>query len=167
VLYATIAARVGLAMAGVNLPKHFMLRVGTGDETIFVDPFHGGDLLDREGCERRISGLVGQPVTLSELQLAPCGHDQVVSRMLRNLKMIYLERHDYAAALPVLRRLAALDQGDPREQRDLGMLCLQLDRPAEAIDPLQAYLDARPQDQDAEIVRALLRAARREVALRN
>jgi regulator of sirC expression with transglutaminase-like and TPR domain len=167
VLYAKIAARVGLTMAGMNLPMHFMLRVGSGDATIFVDPFHAGAMLDRKGCERRISELVGQPVALSEEQLAPCGNDLVVARMLRNLKTIYLEQQDYAAALPVIRRLAALNQGDPHEQRDLGMLCLQLDRPAEAIDPLQAYLDARPQDQDADIVRPLLRAARREMALRN
>jgi regulator of sirC expression with transglutaminase-like and TPR domain len=167
VLYATIAARAGLVLEGVNLPAHFLLRLGGGDDTIFVDPFHSGALLDREGCERRISEMVGQPVALSELQLAPCGPDLVVSRMLRNLKAIYLGRHDYAEALPVLRRLAALNPGDPHEQRDLGMLCLQLDRPAEAIDPLQAYLDARPQAQEADVVRPLLRAARRETALRN
>lgn len=167
VLYATIAARVGLPMAGVNLPAHFMLRAGSGDETIFVDPFHSGALLDRRGCERRISKLMGQPVTLSELQLAPCGHDQVVSRMLRNLKALYLTTHDSASALPVQRRLAALNPGDPDEQRDLGMLCLRLDRPAEAVGPLQAYLAARPQAHDADAVLKLLGAARREVASRN
>jgi regulator of sirC expression with transglutaminase-like and TPR domain len=167
VLYTTIAARVGLPMAGVNLPSHFMLRAGSGDATIFVDPFHAGALLDRDGCERRISQMVGQPVTLSDLQLAPCGHDLVVARMLRNLKAIYLATHDSASALPVQRRLAALNQGDPVEQRDLGMLYLQLDRPAEAIDPLQAYLDARPHADDADVIGPLLRAARREMASRN
>jgi len=167
VLYASIAAGVGLEMAGVNLPAHFMLRVGSGESTIFVDPFHAGAVLDRQGCERRISQMVGQQVALSDLQLAPCGHDLVVARMLRNLKTIYLEQHDYPAALPILRRLAALNPGDPHEQRDLGMLCLQLDHPAEAITPLQAYLDARPQAPDADAVLPLLRAARRNVALRN
>jgi regulator of sirC expression with transglutaminase-like and TPR domain len=171
VLYATIAARVGLALSGVNLPSHFMLRVGDGreddDRPLFVDPFDEGALLDRQGCEEAISKRVGQPVTLSDIQLAPCGHDLIVARMLRNLKAIYLEQHDHAAALPVLRRLAALNPGDPQEQRDLGMLCLRLDRPADAIAPLQAYLDARPNAQDADMIGPLLRAARREVALRN
>jgi len=167
VLYARIAERVGLVLEGMNLPAHFMLRSGRGDDTIFVDPFHAGALLDRKGCTERISEMIGRPVTLSESQLAPCSPDLVVSRMLRNLKTIYLEHQDHASALPVLRRLAALNPGDPREQCDLGMLCLQLDRPAEAIDPLQAYLDARPQAQEAEVIRPLLRAARREMALRN
>ena len=39
------------------------------------------------------------------------------------------------------------------------MLCLQLDRPAEAIAPLQS-LHARPEPEDADAIRAL-RAARR------
>jgi regulator of sirC expression with transglutaminase-like and TPR domain len=167
VLYASIAGRAGLELAGVNLPAHFMLRAGSGDATIFVDPFHAGALLDRKGCERRIAQLVGQPVALSDLQLAPCGHDLVVARMLRNLKTIYLDQHDYMAALPVVRRLAALSPHDPHEQRDLGVLCLRLDRPAEAIAPLEAYLEARPQAPDAGTVGPLLRAARRDMALRN
>ena len=167
VLYRAVAHRLGLEMEGVNLPAHFMLRVGRGDETIFVDPFHAGALLDRQGCERRVAELVGRPVVLSDLELAPCGLDLVVTRMLRNLKAIYLRGHDFSTVLPVQRRLAALNPDDPLEQRDLGMLCLQLDRPAEAIAPLQSLLDARPEPEDADAIRALLRAARREVATWN
>jgi regulator of sirC expression with transglutaminase-like and TPR domain len=167
VLYRAVAYRLGLLMEGVNLPAHFMLRVDRGDETIFVDPFHAGALLDRQGCERRVAELVDRPVVLSDLELAPCGLDLVVTRMLRNLKAIYLRGHDFSTALPVQRRLAALNPDDPLEQRDLGMLCLQLDRPADAIAPLQSLLDARPEPEDADVIRALLRAARREVATWN
>ena len=84
--------------------------------------------------------------------------------MLRNLKSIYLGAHDYLSALPVQRRLAAVAAQEPVEQRDLGMICLQSDRPGEAIDPFQAYLTARPDAEDAETVAALLKTARRVVA---
>ncbi len=67
----------------------------------------------------------------------------------------------------VQRRLAALDPDSPAEQRDLGMLYLRLDRPADAIAHLQSYLDACPPDPDAEDIHALLRAARRDAAMRN
>ena len=164
VLYGALAGRLGLEVSGVNLPAHFMLRVGHGDSTIFIDPFHAGALLDRAGCERCISKVVGQSVALSELQLAPCSVTQVVSRMLRNLKALYLQRDEFTIALPVQRRLAALDPGEPQEQRDLGMLCLQVDRPGDAVEPLEVYLRARPDADDAHAVGSLLRAARREVA---
>jgi regulator of sirC expression with transglutaminase-like and TPR domain len=167
VLYWAVATRVGLEMAGVNLPAHFMLRVGEGDATMFVDPFHSGVMLDHEGCMRRISELAGEPVALIESQLAPCPIDVIVSRMLRNLKAIYLHGRDFASALPVLHRLAALNPNDPDELHDYAMLCFKLERPAEAIAPLQAYLAVRPHADDAATIQSLIRAARREVATWN
>lgn len=166
-LYWSLAERLGLEVGGLNLPAHFMLRIGHGGSMVFVDPFHSGALLDRHGCQRRISQLVGRPVELTEQQLSPCGVEVVVSRMLRNLKTIYFETHDYLAALPVQRRLAALRLSDPAELRDLGMLCIQIDRPMEAIAPLQAYLKACPGAPDGDAVLGLLRNVRREVALWN
>jgi regulator of sirC expression with transglutaminase-like and TPR domain len=167
ILYWTLAERIGLPIDGVNLPAHFMLRVDRDGLSVYVDPFHGGVLLDRHGCQRRVSALLGRPVELTEQQLAGCGPKAVVTRMLRNLKTIYLETDDHLAALPIQRRLAALRRGDPDEQRDLGMLYLHADRVADAIDPLQAYLRACPGAADSDTVRNLVRAARREVALWN
>jgi len=167
VLYWTLAERLGLAMFGVNLPAHFLLRIGERESTLFVDPYHAGAILDRRGCELRVSEIAGESLRLTDPQLAPCDQGVVVARMLRNLKAIYLRNHDFPTALPVLRRLAALRPADPEEQRDLGILCLQLDRPAEAIDPLQSYLNAAPGAEDHDQVHTLLGMAKREVALWN
>lgn len=168
-LYWRIAERLGLPVSGLNLPAHFMLRVGSGDATVFVDAFHDGALLDREGCRKQVSRAVGQEVELSDDRFAPCPADQIVARMLRNLKTIYLQTYDYPSAIPVQRRLAALNSGDPSEMRDLGMLYLRVDRPADAVPPLQAYLDTCPPEPDPETeeIRALVRVARREVAMWN
>jgi regulator of sirC expression with transglutaminase-like and TPR domain len=84
--------------------------------------------------------------------------------MLRNLKAIYLGAEDYPAAHLVQRRLAAVAVDEPAEQRDLGMLCLQLDRPGEAVDPLAAYLRSRPDAPDGPNIRTLLATARGLVA---
>lgn len=167
VLYWTLAERLGLTMGGVNLPAHFMLRLGRSESTIFVDPFHSGAILDRQGCEKTISEILGQRVELTDLQLAPCSVETVVSRMLRNLKALYVRNHEFTSALPVQRRLAALNAADAAEQRDLGMLCLRVARPAEAIGPLETYLKVRPDADDAEAIDALVRAAKREVAAWN
>ncbi len=168
VVYWRVAQRVGLSVGGLNLPAHFMLRVGsTAQDSIIVDPFHSGALLDREGCRKQIARQIGRPVAIDEALFEPCSMVQVVSRMLRNLKTIYVQSHEYAAAVPVIRRIVALNPQDYEEQRDVGLLLLRLDRPAEAIASLQAYTDARPENADAEDVRALLRVAQREIALRN
>ena len=54
-----------------------------------------------------------------------------------------------------------------RLRRDLGVTCLRLDRPGEAAEHLQAYLDRTEAPQDAEVVGTLIRAARRDLAARN
>ncbi len=167
VLYAQIAGRVGLELGCVNVPMHFLLRVMRGDKLLFVDPFHEGRTLDLPGCERFLSDLAGRPVRVGPEDCVPCDPSVTVARMLRNLKTVYLEQRDYASALPVARRLAALRANDLAEQRDWGMICLQADRPGEAVDPLRRYLESAPHASDAGTVQSLLKGALREVALRN
>ena len=40
-----VGRRLGVPLAGVGMPGHFLLRDKV-DPTVFVDPFHGGRLLD-------------------------------------------------------------------------------------------------------------------------
>lgn len=162
VLYQAIAGRLGVTLSPVNSPAHFLLRLDDG-ETTFIDPFHSGDLLDREACERRIVEVAGRPLMHAEARLSPCSAATVVARMLRNLKAVFVGQEDFASAYIVQRRLALVAE-DPLERRDLGMLCLQLDRPGEAIDPLAAYLKSRPKADDAETVQTLLSNARAIIA---
>jgi regulator of sirC expression with transglutaminase-like and TPR domain len=163
-VYGAIAKRLGLAVAGVDLPLHFMLRVDDGDETCFVDPFHAGALYDRLGCERKLSEIAQQPVILSDAVVEPCSSQTLISRMLRNLKAIYARSGDIASVLPIQRRLTAINHRDPGELRDLGILCVQADRLGEAIEPLQAYLEVCPEASDATEIKDLLVGLRREVA---
>lgn len=164
ILYQAVAGRLGVDLAPVNSPSHFVLRLESeGEPPTFVDPFHRGDFLSLDACRRRIGELAGWPGPIPTERLAPCSPRTVVARMLRNLKAIHLGREDFAAALVVQRRLAEAAE-DPRERRDLGILCLQLDRPGEAVDPLEAYLKTRPDADDARTVADLLAAARSTLA---
>jgi regulator of sirC expression with transglutaminase-like and TPR domain len=164
VIYWAVAESLGLPVAGANLPAHFMLQVEDGDRTWFVDPFHSGAVMSREMCRRRLSEILQQPVDLDDAMAAPCTAATVVTRMLRNLKAIYLRGEDPASVLPVQRRLAALNPRDADEVRDLGVLCLQAERPGEALDPLQSYLESSPTDALVPEISALLAAARRQLA---
>lgn len=167
VLYARVARSLGLPIAGVNLPAHFMLRVDTPRGAVFVDPFHEGALLDAQACRKRLSLIVGSPVSLTDAQMEPCCDRTLMVRLLRNLKANYLREHDYASVLPIQRRLVSLLTDDPMEHRDLGMLFLRLDRPAESIAPLQAFVDGHPAAPNLDEMRDLLRAVKIEAAQRN
>jgi regulator of sirC expression with transglutaminase-like and TPR domain len=164
VVYWAVAEPLGLSVAGVNFPSHFMLRVEDKDRTWFVDPFHSGAVMSREMCRRRLSEILQQPVELDDAMVAPSSVAMVVTRMLRNLKAIYLRAEDLPSVLPVQRRLAALHPHEGEEVRDLGVICLKAERPGEAVDPLQAFLAAAPSDARAPEIARLLDAARRRLA---
>jgi regulator of sirC expression with transglutaminase-like and TPR domain len=167
VLHWTIGERLGLRINGVNFPHHFMLRVDDEGQTWFIDPFHEGAVMDRTACARRLSEISQKTVVLTDDMTAGCSIKVVVTRMLRNLKLIYVSLEDIASILPVQRRLTALNPQDPSELFDLGVLCIKADRLGEAIDPLQAYLDSSPPAARAREITALLKIARRRVAESN
>jgi regulator of sirC expression with transglutaminase-like and TPR domain len=167
IVYRAVALRIGMELDGVNLPAHFMLRAGRGDDAIFIDVFHQGTLLDRDGCRRVIESIIGRPIAWREEMFAPCSTAAIVTRMLVNLKSIYLEQGGFPEAISVLQRLVALHPDDAGHRRDLGMAALAIDRPGLAIDPFQNYLAMRPQADDAPIILDLLRQARRDLSARN
>jgi regulator of sirC expression with transglutaminase-like and TPR domain len=164
VVYWAVAEPLGLSVAGVNFPSHFMLRVEDKGRTWFVDPFHSGAVMSREMCRRRLAEILQQPVELDDAMVAPCSAATVVTRLLRNLKTIYLRAEDLPSVLPVQRRLVALNPQDGQEVRDLGVIGLKAERPGEAIDALQAFLAAAPKDDRAPEIAKLLDAARRQLA---
>src|SRR5262249_13376574 len=156
--------QLGIVMAGVNLPLHFMLRIDDAGQPWFVDPFHGGAIYDRRGCEEKLSQLAEREVTLPDAAIESCSSQVLISRCLRNLKVIYIRSGDVASLLPIQRRLTALNRDHPGELRDFGVLCVQADRLGEAIEPLKSYLELAPKTPDAVEIGDLLRAVRREVA---
>ncbi len=165
VIYWSVAESLGLAVGGVSVAGQLLLRVEDKQRTWFVDPNQSGAVMAREICRRRLAGKVLSTDELDEALNTDYPVVDIVARLLRNLKGIYLRAGDLASAVPIQRRLAALRPLDPDEVRDLGVLGLKADRPDEVVAPLQAYLTATPEG-DAEIA-ALLAAARRGLAAWN
>src|SRR5690606_37932976 len=82
VIYLLIARRLDLPISGVAVPGHFLVRYDGPRETLWIDPFNEGALLDREDCEELLRSM-GVPV-LDEY-LRPCSTRQIIARMLNNL----------------------------------------------------------------------------------
>ena len=144
-VYWTMAERLGLAMAGVDLPLHFMLRVDDGDQTCFVDPFHGGAVYDRERLrtktqrDRRASGEL---VRCSGRALFKPGPDFADAQKPQS-DLRTIGGHCVSLTHP-----APFDGVQPPrtgELRDLGVLCVQADRLGEAIEPLKHISSLSPE----------------------
>ncbi len=152
VIYREIGRRVGLDLEGVNLPHHFMLRVEDEGEILFVDAFHAGSLLDEERCRERLTQLTEKPISLAPHLCEPCPPRTLISRMLRNLKIIHHAEQDLPSLLPIQRRLAALTPDAPDELRDLAITCVKLGKLGEAADAFHdAIMHTHSPDQRREL----------------
>lgn len=113
IVAVSVARRVGLDMWPVAMPAHVLV----GHRDGWVDPFHGGALLDEGGCRARLASLVGDAVAFDRAYLAPAGALTVLTRMLANLRVIHAARHDDAALAGVLELRCAIP-GATDDERD-------------------------------------------------
>jgi regulator of sirC expression with transglutaminase-like and TPR domain len=142
VLLIEVGRRAGVAMYGVGMPGHFL--VGAAGDT-FVDPFHGGQLLDRAGCRALYHERQGHDAPWSDTFLDPVDSHQIVTRMLANLQSIYFSTDLRSAAWVVRLRLLVPTASD-RERQGLAQALLSLGQFGDAateLDRLGLTDDAR------------------------
>lgn len=150
-VWMLIGARLGIPIGGISYPGHFLVCLDAPGARIFLDPYHGGN--PRDGASL-LARLGGQPADRKILE--PCGVRPMVTRMLANLKNLWVDRGEYASALGAVDRMLLVGGEIPGELRDRGLICLHLDRPGEAARDFQRYLTLRPQAEDRPVIEALL-----------
>lgn len=113
-----VGRRVGLDLAGIGLPGHFIVGARIGDAVLVVDPFDAGRVLGREDAAALVARALGRPVALTDAHFAPSRRAQILARVLQNLKAIYSKRKDWARALAVCDGILAVTPGDPAQRRE-------------------------------------------------
>jgi regulator of sirC expression with transglutaminase-like and TPR domain len=162
-----VGARAGLEVVGVGLPGHFVAKAvdgASGSREVIFDPFHGGRVRTPEECAALVERVVGAPFEATPEVLQPVSLALIVQRMLNNLKAVYLSSGDFGRAIRVMGRLRQLSPDDPLQRRDLGATLARNGQPGQAIEHLEAYLEAMPQAEDRELVGQVLDRARAAVA---
>jgi regulator of sirC expression with transglutaminase-like and TPR domain len=160
VVYLEIARRIDFPMVGIGMPGHFLIRPDVAEMEIFVDAFHGGEIMFPQDCEDRLSQVYQQPVTLQPEYLPVLSKTQILARMLSNLKYIYLNQQDLERALAAVERILLLTPDIVVEIRDRGLLSYQLGRFHQAENDLQRYLQETPKARDIKVIQQLLNQLR-------
>ncbi len=158
VLYMEVAARLGLTVSGIGLPGHFICAAERDGRSILLDPFNGGVVLTPQQCERIVQETFGSSVPFAQAELVPIRKRQILTRMLNNLKKVYLTRDDPEAAWPVLEKIVCLNPESAVDRRDRGLVAYRLNNFAQARADLQFYLDHRPGAVDRGAIRSSLAA---------
>jgi regulator of sirC expression with transglutaminase-like and TPR domain len=159
VLYMELAQQIGLNVKGVSFPGLFLMKLSVQSGDIVLDPFNGASL-SREELEERLEPYFEQQSYPGAIPLAYYLHAahprEILVRMLRNLKALFVERMRWQRVLGVQQRLVILLPDEINERRDRGLAYANLECPQAALEDLEAYLAERPRASDAEVIRSKL-----------
>lgn len=159
VLYMELAQQIDLDVQGISFPGHFLMKLSVQSGEIVLDPFNGTSL-SREELEERVEPYILRQDFPDDFQLAAyleaAEPRDILVRMLRNLKTLFMEQHRWQRLLEVQERLLILLPKDITERRDRGLAYASLECPQAALEDLEAYIEQRPYAMDAAELRARL-----------
>lgn len=145
VLGMEVGRRIGVPIAGVGMPGHFLLR-GSGG---WVDPFLGGRLLDRAGCEERFRAVNGDDTPFLAAYLEPTGPRAILARMLMNLRGIYASRGDIEALTWVYELRLAIPGTSQLERAELARVLGSTGQFVDAAESLEELAETLPEAADS------------------
>lgn len=170
ILYMEVGRRLGLSLEGVSFPGHFLVKFSTREGDVVLDPFYGGVPLTEEDLIDRLEEAYGEgsaPRDALPRLLTAAGKKEILVRMLRNLKGIYLRAEEHHKALTVTGRILMIQPDLPEELRDRGRLHERLECFRAAVQDYERYLAVEPRAADAQEISARLFELRQFVARLN
>jgi regulator of sirC expression with transglutaminase-like and TPR domain len=170
VIYIEVGQRLGLSLVGVAFPGHFLVKYHNAGGEIVLDPFLGGSLLSQDDLEKKLREMYGnQAPGVAQLPqlLAAVSKKDILVRMLRNLKGIYVQKSDFTKALSAADRILLITPDFPLEVRDRGAIHQRLQSFQAALTDFRRYLKLAPNAEDAETVRSLIITLQRAAARLN
>lgn len=159
VIYMEVGRRLGMNIFGVGFPGHFLVKYTGPDGEVILDPFHGGVSLTHDQLAQKLRDMYGEGnpfLTQIPRLLTPASKREILVRMLRNLKGVYLQKNDFSRALNAIDRIVLVDPTIATEFRDRGAVRQRLGHLQAATQDFRRYLQMAPQAPDAEAIRSLL-----------
>ena len=164
-VYLEMAERLKLPLVGVGLPGHFLVKHPYFN--ILIDPFSKGKILTEADCREQMEQLLGEDVPFQRAYLEGVSKRHIITRMLNNLRVIYINARQFQKALNITDMSLAIEPSSPEEWKQRAALLMHLRRHAEAIADLNRYLEQEPDAEDAKEIRQVLLDLRKALAQLN
>lgn len=153
IVYIEVCRSAGFASTGVALPGLTLVRLSGPWGEVLIDPQDEGRVLTRGECEEILHRLYGGGVSLREHHLRSFSDREILGRLLAHIKAIRLAEGDFEAAVAAIDRILILDERDPWELRERGLLRVRLHDYEAAVEDLEQYLRSAPYAEDARKIR--------------
>ena len=157
ILYSEVAKHIGLDLRIVGFPGHVIVKY---KKDMILDPFYRGRLLTIEDLEKILNRNFGEDVEFVPEYLNEATTEQLLTRLLRNLKNAYTQSYAYDNAMKCTDMILGMQPESPEEIRDKGILEERLLRYDKALPLLNKYLELEPEAVDADFILELIKSVR-------
>ena len=157
IIYAEVAKNIGLDLKIVGFPGHVFVK---HKNEIILDPFYRVRLLTIEDLEEILYRNFGDGVEFVPEYLNEATTEQLLTRLLRNLKNAYTQSYAYDNAMKCTDMILGIQPESPEEIRDKGILEERLLRYDKALPLLNKYLELQPEADDADFILELIKSVR-------
>ncbi len=151
VLYMEIGRRLDIRLQGVSFPGYFLVKLDLEDGDLVLDPFRGGAPLNGAELANRLAAFFQSPrprgQALSHL-LRGVGKKDILARMLRNLRVIYLRNEDFTRALTIANWILTLCPESAPDIRERAVILDLLECFLAAARDYRRYIDLAPHADD-------------------
>ncbi len=141
----------------MGFPGHVVVKY---EEEMIIDPFYRGRLLTINDLEEILYRNFGDGVEFIPEYLNTATTDQILTRLLRNLKNAYTQSYAYDKAMRCTDMILGIRPESPEEIRDKGILEERLLHYNEALPLLNKYLELEPEAEDADFILELIKSVR-------
>ena len=157
IIYSEVAKNIGLDLQIVGFPGHVIVKY---KDEVILDPFYRGRLLTIEDLEGILNRNFGEDVEFTPEYLNSATAEQLLTRLLRNLKNAYTQSYAYDNAMKCTDMILGMQPESSEEIRDKGILEERLLRYDKALPFLNKYLELEPEADDADFILELIKSVR-------
>jgi regulator of sirC expression with transglutaminase-like and TPR domain len=167
-VYMEVGRRVGFPLFGVGMPGHFLLKHYDieGRETL-IDAFNNGAVVTERECQHRLDEIYSGQLPLQPEFLLSVSRRQMLTRILNNLKNVYMAGRNFRKALKVVDLICAVYPRSPEDVKQRAMLRYSAGQMRGAVEDLEEYLKMSPDASDADEIRHTALSIRRSMARLN
>ena len=167
-VYMEIGRRAGFPLFGVGMPGHFLVKhYDVSGQPTLIDTFERGMVVTEEDCRQKVFQLTAGQSTLQPEFLNTVTKRQMLTRMMNNLRTIYLARRDLKRAVQVVDLILVIYPRSPEDVKQRAVLRYNLDDLSGAVADFEDYVKMSPEASDAEEIKQTALSLRRQMARLN
>lgn len=163
ILYIHVGRALGWDVEGLDIPDHFVCRLQKEGQRIIFDPSGGCRKLEAADLRSLIKAAKGDHAELSAIYFEPVDTRKILIRLQNTIKFRLIDVEDYQGALETVEVMRRIDPQEYRLLLDAGVLYARTQRPEEAINVLESYIEQAPQGYDRQDAALLLQQLKDEV----